>query len=49
MGDIESKEWARLLLSDDEFRRHLRVSGGDIKEARGRTDLATFSVGEEVS
>lgn len=49
VGDIESKEWARLLLSDDEFRRHLRVSGGDIKEARGRTDLATISVGEEVS
>lgn len=49
VGDIESKEWARMLLFDDEFRRHVRRLGSDVRKVRAREDLETLSEGKEVS
>lgn len=49
VGDIESKEWARMLLSDDEFRRHVRRLGSDVRKVRAREDLETLPEGKEVS
>ncbi len=49
VGDIESKEWVRMLLSDDEFRRHVRRLGSDVQKVRAREDLETLPEGKEAS
>ena len=38
-----------MLLSDDEFRRHVRRLGSDVRKVRAREDLETLPEGKEVS